>query len=159
MHVGLGAMLGYLGGPTDAEKIRALPAELGGERAIFTGDYGFLDADGYLFLKGRMDAMVKIAGNRVYPEEAADQLRALDGVREAEVLAGRGGRRRPAPGRVRRARRLARAHQRVGATLARSRLPAHMLPSETLVLPELPRLANGKIDRRALDELAQREIR
>ena len=160
VHVGLGAMLGYLGGGSaDAEKIRALPAELGGDRAIFTGDYGFLDPDGYLFLKGRMDAMVKIAGNRVYPEEAADQLRALDGVREAEVLAVAGDGADPrlvgfvVPDGSREL-----TSESVRA-LARSRLPAHMLPSETLVLSALPRLSNGKIDRRALAELAQREIR
>jgi acyl-CoA synthetase (AMP-forming)/AMP-acid ligase II len=173
VHVGLGTMLGYLDSASFAQraegerrpsgvhagKIRALPPELGGDRAVFTGDYGCLDADGYLFLKGRMDAMVKIAGNRVYPEEAADQLRALAGVREAEVVA------------------VAReggdpllvafvvsdgAHELTSESvrkLALARLPAHMLPSETQILPELPRLANGKIDRRALDELARSELR
>ncbi len=156
VHVGLGTMLGYLGDGSNAEKIRDLPAELGGDRAVATGDYGFLDPDGYLFLKGRMDAMVKIAGNRVYPEEAADQLRALESVREAEVVAVTqegadprligfivsDGTRDFTGESIRR--------------LALSRLPAHMLPSEVLILPELPRLANGKIDRRALDELARK---
>jgi acyl-coenzyme A synthetase/AMP-(fatty) acid ligase len=159
VHVGLGSMLGYLGGQLDAEKIRTLRVELGGERAIFTGDYGYLDRDGFLFLKGRMDAMVKIAGNRVYPDETADQLRALDGVREAEVLAVAGDGADP---------RLVAFVVSDGSreltgdavrTLARSRVPAHMLPSEALVLPALPRLANGKIDRRALAELAQRGTR
>jgi acyl-CoA synthetase (AMP-forming)/AMP-acid ligase II len=159
VHVGSGTMLGYLGDAANAQKIRPLPAELGGDRAVFTGDYGYLDPDGYLYLKGRMDAMVKIAGNRVYPEEAADQLREIAGVREAEVLAvARGG-----------------ADPRLVAfvvcdgsrdltsegirKLAVTRLPAHMLPSETVILSAMPRLANGKINRRALDELARRELR
>jgi acyl-coenzyme A synthetase/AMP-(fatty) acid ligase len=155
VHVGLGTMLGYIGDVSGAEKIRALPEKLGGDRAVFTGDFGFLDDDGYLFLKGRMDAMVKIAGNRVYPEEAADQLRALAGVREAEVLAVIGEGSDP---------RLVGFVACDGAAdstgeqirrLARERLPAHMLPSEVRILAALPRLANGKIDRRALDELAR----
>jgi acyl-coenzyme A synthetase/AMP-(fatty) acid ligase len=41
----------------------------------------------------------------------------------------------------------------------RQALPAYMLPSRWLVLPELPKNANGKIDRRRLRELFERRRR
>ena len=76
VHTGLGTMDGYLDGDNH-EKLRPNPFR--GPRdsnalAVFTGDYGYLDHDGYLFLRGRRDAMVKIAGNRVYPREIVEQL-------------------------------------------------------------------------------------
>lgn len=150
VHSGLGTMLGYLGDPVRNEKLRPLPASLGGETAVYTGDYGYLDRDGYLFLKGRRDAMVKIGGNRVYPDEVADQLRALDGVREAEVVSAAAGTADP---------QLigfvvadAAAHW-TAAALRRAAgkvLPAHMVPANFVVLPAIPRLPNGKPDRVAL---------
>jgi acyl-CoA synthetase (AMP-forming)/AMP-acid ligase II len=86
---GLGVMLGYLDGADVQNKLRDNPfrgAEDPGAKAVFTGDIGYLDEDGYLFLVGRSDAMLKIMGNRVYPDEVAAQLLALPGVLQAEVV-------------------------------------------------------------------------
>lgn len=156
VHAGLGTMIGYLGELSSKEKVRTLPADLGGGRAVFTGDYGYLDDEGYLFLKGRRDAMVKIAGHRVYPEEVADQLRVLDGLREAEVIALPEDAADPqlvafavsSDGTVSTAAAVRRA--------AAQRLPAHMLPSDVVFLSKMPRLPNGKVDHLALDALARR---
>ena len=86
---GLGVMLGYLDGADEQKKLRDNPfrgADDPGAKAVFTGDVGHLDEDGYLFLLGRRDAMLKIMGNRVYPDEVAAQLLALPGVLQAEVV-------------------------------------------------------------------------
>ena len=48
-----------------------------------TGDLGALDADGYLWLRGRLDDMFKVRGATVYPAEVEAALRAIDGVRQA----------------------------------------------------------------------------
>jgi acyl-CoA synthetase (AMP-forming)/AMP-acid ligase II len=50
-----------------------------------TGDLGNLDADGYLWYRGRSDDMFKVKGATVYPSEVEGALRALDGVHQAFV--------------------------------------------------------------------------
>src|SRR5581483_5573714 len=89
VHTGLGVMLGYLDGNDPEHKLRPNPyagPDDPAPLAIFTGDQGRLDEDGYLFLEGRRDDMVKIQGNRIYPNEVRDQLLAVPGVGLAEVV-------------------------------------------------------------------------
>jgi len=76
VHVGLGTMEGYLGG-NDEEKLGPNPFRETGDDpavAVFTGDQGYIDQDGFLFVLGRRDAMIKLHGVRVYPSEASAQI-------------------------------------------------------------------------------------
>lgn len=43
--------------------------DIDGESCVRTGDLGYLDGDGFLFLKGRMKRVFKISGINVYPSE------------------------------------------------------------------------------------------
>jgi acyl-CoA synthetase (AMP-forming)/AMP-acid ligase II len=147
VHTGLGAMLGYVDG-IDRGKRRPNPfvgPDDGHAWAIFTGDQGHLDAEGYLFLQGRRDGMLKINGNRVYPAEVEGQLAALDGVDEAVVLGFKG-----APDQmvafVKGAGLEGVAVRRAVARL----LPGYMVPARVEVLAVMPRTASGKPDRPAL---------
>ena len=153
VHTGLGTMLGYVGVASDA-KLRPLPAHLGGEIAVYTGDLGHLDADGYLFLKGRRDGMLKIFGNRVYPEEVAHHLESIPIVHEVEVVTSTFAdadphltawvvcRRQTTDSELRRA--------------AAERLPSYMVPHRFVMVQRIPRLANGKADRVALSNAASK---
>jgi long-chain acyl-CoA synthetase len=52
-----------------------------------TGDLGLIDADGYLFIKGRCKNMILGPnGQNIYPEEIEDRLNTLPGVGEAIVM-------------------------------------------------------------------------
>ena len=51
-----------------------------------TGDRGFLDADGYLFLAGRSDDVINRGGELLYPREIEEVLIADPGVRDAVVI-------------------------------------------------------------------------
>ena len=51
-----------------------------------TGDLGFLDADGDLFLVDRLKDLVVVSGFNVYPWEVEEVLREVDGVAEAGVI-------------------------------------------------------------------------
>src|SRR5262249_36351403 len=51
-----------------------------------TGDFGWLDADGYLFFVGRRDDMIKVKGATVYPSEVESALLTIPGVVRAHVV-------------------------------------------------------------------------
>lgn len=68
-------MTGYLGEPTLATG------------AWFdTGDLGWLDAQGYLYVQGRRSDLVITGGENVYPQEVEAGLRSLVGVKDAHVF-------------------------------------------------------------------------
>ena len=51
-----------------------------------TGDVGFLDPSGDLFLVDRLKELVIVSGFNVYPVEVEDVIREVDGVSEAAVI-------------------------------------------------------------------------
>ena len=53
---------------------------------LATGDVGFLDADGDLFLVDRLKEIVIVSGFNVYPSEIEDVLADVDGVLESAVV-------------------------------------------------------------------------
>lgn len=52
----------------------------------FTGDLGFADEEGYIFLTGRARDMIKTGGNRVSAKEVEDVVTSMAGVVEAAVI-------------------------------------------------------------------------
>ncbi|GGU70576.1 non-ribosomal peptide synthetase [Streptomyces daghestanicus] len=142
---------GYLRRPAlTAARFVADPFGPPGARLYRTGDLVRLRPDGALDFLGRADDQVKIGGQRVEPGETRAALERLTGVAQAVVLV-----REDTPG----AKRLvAYAVPAPGHTpdpaalrdeLART-LPTALVPAVCVVLGELPRNANGKIDRQAL---------
>ncbi|MCF6380034.1 AMP-binding protein [Nocardioides KLBMP 9356] len=51
-----------------------------------TGDVGFLDADGDLYLVDRLKELIIVSGFNVYPTEVEDVIREVDGVADAAVI-------------------------------------------------------------------------
>ncbi len=55
------------------------------QRVFKTGDLGYKDRDGLLFFKGRVDDMLKIGAQKVFPIEIEELVLSMAGVREAEA--------------------------------------------------------------------------
>jgi thioesterase domain-containing protein len=137
-----------------------------GRRFYRTGDLARYRPDGSLAFLGRRDRQVKIRGHRIETAEIEDVLRTHPAVCEAAVVAVPS-----APGASSDTGRLAlaafvvtaEASDAVPAARVRdhvgSRLPAFMTPSAVTLVPELPRLPNGKVDHEALVRAATRPDR
>ncbi|MFE0201113.1 class I adenylate-forming enzyme family protein [[Kitasatospora] papulosa] len=83
--VGPHVMPGYWNSPeTTAQAFRRLAGT--GSPCLHTGDYGYLDADGYLYFRGRRDDMFKRKGFRMSTLEIEDAAMDIPGVRAAAVL-------------------------------------------------------------------------
>jgi len=76
-------MRGYWGdAEATAGRLRASPEGM----VLHTGDLCRIDADGYLFIVGRLDDMIKSRGERVAPREIETALLELPWVRDAVVV-------------------------------------------------------------------------
>ena len=152
---GAGVAAGYVGGRAeDQARFAAGPA---GERIYRTGDRVRRLRDGAIEFLGRVDDQVKIRGFRVEPGEIETVLARHPDVRQAAVV--------PEPderGELRLVAYLATSAdpsvEDLQAFLAES-LPEYMVPSAFATLESMPFTPSGKIDRRALAELASVETR
>jgi len=76
---GCNVMLGYYNQPeATAEAVK--------DGWFFTGDLGFKDHDGYLWIVGRKKELIIRGGANIYPKEVEDVIAKLPGVREVAVI-------------------------------------------------------------------------
>jgi acyl-coenzyme A synthetase/AMP-(fatty) acid ligase len=150
IHCGDGTMMGYMGdAPGTENKLRPDPLAGGhalvARKAVFTGDTGMLDEEGYLYIIGRKDKMIKTSGYRVYPKEITDQCLGFTAVQEAVVFGvadEKIGKHihcviQLKPG-------AAATEQEIRRYLA-ARLPSYMVPAKIYFTDSFPRTESGKI--------------
>lgn len=151
---GTGVARGYLNSPELTEQ-KFVPDPFGAEggRLYRTGDLVVRRADGNLVFLGRADDQIKIRGLRIEPGEIEQAVTGHDDVHEAVVVA---------RGEGAEARLIAYVTAQAGSDLdtedlrrrLAAQLPAHLVPAVFVTLPELPRAASGKLDRRQLPDPA-----
>ncbi len=122
-----------------------------------TGDLGRFDGEGYLYLSGRIKELVNRGGKKVAPREIDEALLALPGVCEAAAF----GVLHPSLGEDLWAAVVAEPGSRLDTGEMRrvllDRLARHKVPSEIVVVGQLPRGNTGKVQRSQLPALvAQR---
>lgn len=112
-----------------------------------SGDVGYLDADGRLFVTGRADDMIVSGGENVFPREIEELLLTLDAVTDVAVVG--------VPDDDFGQRLVAHVVAAPGAeidaddvrTAVSTRLARHKVPRDVVFVDELPRTATGKLRR------------
>jgi amino acid adenylation domain-containing protein/FkbM family methyltransferase len=149
---GAGLARGYLDRAAQtAEQFIPHPySDRGGERLYRTGDLARYLSDGKVEYLGRMDHQVKVRGYRVELEEVEAVLNHHQDISAAVVLAHEGN-----DGDQRLVAYVSRSGQESLQTdelrqYLRKKLPEYMIPQTFMYLVDLPRTAQGKINRQAL---------
>ncbi|WP_395375201.1 class I adenylate-forming enzyme family protein [Marinicella sp. W31] len=137
-------MQGYWNKPEKtAEKIG--PHPIHGGRCLFTGDYGYLDEDGFFYFKGRIDEVVKIRGMKVLPLEIEAYLIQHESIGEAAIIAIEHGDRDPEiVAFVETSDAMAELEVQ---RFCKKQLKAYQIPERIYFLKKMPRNTNGKIDK------------
>lgn len=161
---GTGVARGYINKPDlTAEKFiddRFSPAE--GQKMYKTGDLGKLLDNGEIHCLGRIDHQIKIRGYRIETEEIEHQLKRQDNVKSALVTLFKDV--------------LENVHlvayivpeKEIADSELNTRLkkwkdglkvmvPEYMIPDSYMVIPSIPLMANGKVDRKSLPDPVPRE--
>ncbi|WP_414902662.1 AMP-binding protein [Sphingomonas flavalba] len=131
-----------------AERFRPAPAaSRHGGTAVWSGDTAVQGADGLIRFVGRYDEMIKVSGNRISPNEIEEAAVASGATAEAVAVG-------VADDRLGQAVLLVARGDGSGEDVLRAylkwELPAFMQPRDVVWRAELPRNANGKIDRAGL---------
>ncbi|WP_237719767.1 non-ribosomal peptide synthetase [Herbaspirillum sp. CF444] len=156
MISGAGVAQGYIGQPAQTAAVfqphphSAAPVL----RSYRSGDLGRRRIDGTLEFIGRKDQQAKVRGYRIELAEIESALMAHPQVREAVVLMRADNTDKAGSGQLLA---VAGCEAELEPGLLRAwlgeRLPAYMVPARCITLPQLPRTASGKTDRRALLEM------
>ena len=157
VHCGKLIFLHYWGNPeATARSLRPDPLQPdSNKQALFTGDLGRLDKDGFLYYEGRRDRQLKVMGVRVSPEEIEGLLHASGLIRDVaifgiphelldrEVCAAVV----PTDSEDKELRKKLLSH-------ARATMTQNMTPRRFLILEQLPKTTTGKTDYLALEAIA-----
>jgi len=121
-----------------------------GQRLLFTGDLGYIDEDGYIFIVDRKKDLIKTCGFQVWPREIEEVLSAHPAVSEVGVI----GQSDKMRGEVVKAFVVLRADHKASAaelkTYCRERLVYYKVPAKYEFVNELPKTQIGKVLRRVL---------
>lgn len=146
---GSNVMQGYWGDPELTSRVFQ-ETEASDERSLRTGDYFRMDDEGFLYFVGRKDDMINCKGERVSPQEIEECIFALDAVAEVAVVG--------VPDEIFGQAIKAYVVIHEGQLLKESdvlricsqSLEAYMIPKFIAFTEELPRTANGKVNKSLL---------
>jgi long-chain acyl-CoA synthetase len=144
-------MVGFWNRPEETSgALRDHTDDAGTRRWLHTGDLGYLDADGYLFIVDRKKDLIKTSGYQVWPREIEETLAAHPAVAEVGVA----GLADAAKGEVVKAwvvlRADAKATEEDLRAFCRERLAPYKVPASVEFRQDLPKTMVGKVLRRAL---------
>ena len=147
-------MTGYWNRPNETQEM--LRTDERGHRALYTGDLGYMDEDGYIFIVDRKKDLIKTCGFQVWPREIEEVISSHPAVAEVGVIG--------VPDKMRgevvkafvvlRPRHSATPSEL--KTFCRDRLVHYKVPAKYEFVSELPKTQIGKVLRRVLRQAEDR---
>lgn len=146
---GTNVMPGYWRDPELTARVFR-PGPRPGQTHLYTGDLFRRDEEGFLYFVGRKDDMIKSRGERISPLEVENLLLAMDAVAEAAVIG--------VPDEILGNALKAFVVPRAGSGLTELEVLKYsslnmencMIPKYVVLIEELPKTPNGKVDKKAL---------
>jgi len=153
LHVrGPHIMMGYWKNPEKSKEMLR-PGKFPGEKVLCTGDFFRMDVDGLLYFVGRSDDIIKTRGEKVSPVEVENTLVGIVGIKEAAVI----GVNNNIHGQVIKAfvslDNGVELNDRKIKKVCSENLENFMVPSEVIIMKELPKTDNGKLDKKTLAQV------
>ena len=118
---------------------------------LATGDLGFFDNDGYLYLKGRKDDIINVGGEKVSPTEIELAIKQLDKIQDVGVI----GVTDKTFGEIPVAFIVTKVNLETNEILAHciKTLERYKIPQNFIFIDSVPKNESGKIERSALKEM------
>ncbi|MHB8961573.1 MAG: class I adenylate-forming enzyme family protein [Saccharofermentanales bacterium] len=149
-------MLGYLNDPeATALAIRTHPD---GKRWVHSGDYGFMDTDGYFHFTQRIKRIIKVSGIPVFPSQIEEVISRIPGVREVSAIG------IPHPYKMQVVKAFVVPEEGISADegfadrirkVCEEQMIHHAVPAKVEFRKELPRTKVGKVDTVSLEKEPQ----
>ena len=145
-------MQGYLNN-LDATSKRLKSHPLYGDKSLYSGDYGWIDSEGFLYLAGRQDEIFKIRGKKIILREIEKVILSFDEVMECVVIVCN----KTMINELVIVAYLVVEDKNISVDYIRKamsqKLERHKLPESIIFLRNIPKTANGKLDRNKLQRL------
>jgi long-chain acyl-CoA synthetase len=150
LHIrGPHVMLGYWH-KEELSKEMLREGSLPGERILCSNDWFKMDEEGFLYFQGRTDDIIKTRGEKVSPLEIENIIYKIPGIKEVAVI----GVPDELMGEAIIAFVTTHGNAEVGEMEIRkecsSKLELFMIPKRIIILPEMPKSSNSKIDKKEL---------
>ena len=146
---GNNVMLGYWNQP-------AATAEVMRHGWLLTGDIGYADPDGYVYITDRKKDMLLVNGINVYPREIEEVLYTFPGVREAAIIGIPDARKGEQPLAFVAYHEGVRLEEKGLLAYLRERLAEYKVPRKVVFMPALPHSPTGKILKTELRKMAKK---
>jgi D-alanine--poly(phosphoribitol) ligase subunit 1 len=153
--VGSQIMLGYYKGNSKIEDVVSLdPRVTGNAKQMYhTGDLAYVD-DGLVYLRGRLDSLVKIKGYRIHPDEVSKIIDTLSGIDTSVVISKKFDNEYKLVAFIKLNKNLKINIEKLKKSLC-TKLPDYMVPYKYKFVNDFPLNQSGKIDKEKLKSLVK----
>ena len=143
-------MMGYYGDEKLTEQTLLVDPRLGFiKRYLYrTGDLAY-EEDGLIYLKGRIDGLVKVRGYRIHPDEVSKVLDTCQGVAASASVAYGSQSEAALAVFIERQKNISLEESDIYDFIS-NKLPSYMIPNKVFFVDEFPLNQSGKIDKKAL---------